>query len=188
MLNFGGSRTFSGKIGNEVINRNAAGEWEGRLYSVAAGLSYEVALGRFRLRPGASLDYYRLSEDGYSETGGGDAMNLKVGGRTSDELAAEASLTAGYDVGSLKRDGGWFRVEVEGGRRHILGGAIGETVARFGTGPSFILSPEDRSDGWVGKLRLLGGTTDFSLGGEFSAEEQQGRAAVAFRLGLQAPF
>ena len=45
--------------------------------------------------------------------------------------------------------------------------------------------PEQREDGWIGRLRLLGGSPGFHVGGEFSAEEQQGRAAIAFRASLQ---
>jgi uncharacterized protein with beta-barrel porin domain len=183
---FDGSRTFSAKLGSETVTRTATGEWDGQLYSLAGGLSYEIPLGRLSLRPAASIDYYRLSEDGYSEKDGGNAMNLVIEDRTSDELAAEATLTAGYDLGGLKREDSWFRAEIEGGRLQILGGSIGDTVARIGTGPAFTLLPETRKDGWVGRLRLLGGNSDFSVGGEFGAEEQQGRAAVSFRVGLQA--
>jgi hypothetical protein len=183
---FDGTRTFTGTMGSETVTRTASGDWDGQLYSLAAGLSYEIPLGRLSLRPAASLDYYRLSEDGYTEKDGGDAMNLIIGDRTSDEFAAEATLTAGYDFGNLDRSKGWFRAELEGGRRQILGGSIGETVARFGSGSSFTLLPEDREDGWVGRLRLLGGISEFSVGGEFGAEEQQGRAAISLRVGLQA--
>jgi hypothetical protein len=185
-ISFDGSRTFTGRLGNETISRTATGAWDGQLYSTAAGLSYEIALGRLSLRPAASIDYYRLSEDGYTEKDGGNALNLSVEQRTSDEAAVEATLTAGYDLGSLKRDGGWFRFELEGGRRQIVAGSIGETVARFGTGAAFTLLPETRKDGWVGRLRLLGGNQDFSVGGELGAEEQQGRASVSARIGFVA--
>jgi len=186
MINFEGARTVTGKLGNEIVSRTADGKWDGRLYSVSGGFSYGVSTGRLSFRPALALDYYRLSEDGYTETGGGDAMNLTVDKRTSDEFAGEASLTIGYDFWRRSGDGTGLRAEIEGGRRQILGGSIGETVARFGSGSDFTLLPEERSDGWVGKVRLMGGNSDFSIGGEFNAEEQQGRAAVAFRIGLQA--
>jgi hypothetical protein len=188
---FSGTRTFSGAIGSEAVTRTAHGEWDGKLYSAAAGVSYELTAGRISLRPLLALDYYRLTEDGYSETGGGNAFDLIVDERTSDEFAGEASLTLGY---ALKQPTGtssnWMRVELEGGRRQILGGEIGATTARFGTGTPFTLQPESRSDGWTGKLRLAGGSSDFSLGGEIGAEQQQGqgRAAVAGRLTLQMGF
>jgi uncharacterized protein with beta-barrel porin domain len=184
MVGFDGRRVFTGTIGSEPVTRTSNGKWDGKLYSAAAGLSYELELGRLVLRPGASVDYYRLNEDGYSETGGGNAMDLTVGKRTGDELAGEATLTAGYRFGSLDMKRGWFRAELEGGRRQILGGAVGETIARFGTGTPFTLLPEARSDGWLGRLRLLGGGEGFTVGSEFSAEQQQGRSAIAFRVGL----
>jgi uncharacterized protein with beta-barrel porin domain len=188
-ISFEGTRTFTGTLGKEVVQRTAKGAWDGKLYSTAAGVSYEFQAGRLSLRPLAALDYYRLSEDGYTEAGGGTALNLTVDKRTSDELAAEASLTLGYDIDARTSDGGgWLRAEIEGGRRQIIGGDIGTTTARFGTGTAFTLLPKDRGDGWTGKLRVIGGSSDFSLGGEIGAEEQQGRAAVAGRISLQFGF
>jgi hypothetical protein len=133
----------------------------------------------------ASVDYYRLSEDGYVEEGGGDAFNLTVDSRTSDEFALNATLTAGYDFGRREAGAGWLRTELEAGRRQILGGSLGATTARFADGDPFTLLPEDRTDGWVGRLRVVGGQGGFQLGGEASAEEQLGRAAVAFRVSLR---
>lgn len=188
-IGFDGKRHFAGTTaGGEAVTRTAKGEWDGTLFSAAAGLSYEARMGRLTLRPAASVDYYRLKEKDYSETGGGAAFNLIVEERTSDELAANATISLGYDFASLKPEEGWFRVELEGGRRQILGGELGETTARFATGPSFTLTPEDRTDGWVGRVRLLGGNDDFQIGGEFGAEEQQGRAALAGRATLQVGF
>ncbi len=181
IVDFRGSRTFTG----EDVTRTATGEWNGRLYSAAAGLSYEHGFGRLSLRPLASIDYYRLSENGYAETGGGDAFNLIVDGRTSDEFALNATLTAGYDFGRREAGAGWLRTELEAGRRQILGGALGTTTARFDGGDPFTLEPEDRTDGWVGRLRVVGGNGSFSVGGEASAEEQLGKAAVAFRVSLR---
>ena len=188
-IGFDGQRHFAGTTaGGEAIARTAEGDWDGTLVSAAGGFSYEARMGRVTLRPAASVDYYRLKEEGYAETGGGAAFNLIVSKRTSDELAADATLSVGYDLGSLKPDEGWFRVELEGGRRQILGGELGDTVARFGTGPAFTLEPEDRTNGWVGRVRLLGGNEDFRIGGEFAAEEQQGRAALAGRASLLVGF
>ena len=183
-----GNRTFTAMVAGTPVTRTATGDWNGNLFSAMAGVSYEHSFGRFSLRPAVSIDYYRLSEDGYAETGGGAAMDLTVDDRTSDESAVEATLTAGYDIMAKDPESGWLRAEIEGGRRQLIGGELGKTTARFGTGNPFTLNPEERTDGWVGKLRLMGGNEDFSLGGEFSAEEQQNRAAVAFRATLQFAF
>lgn len=183
-LQMDADRVFRGAtVAGKTVTRAATASWDGKLYSGAAGASYELTLGRFALRPMLSVDYYRLSEDGYVEKGTGAGGNLTVAKRTSDEFAGTASATLGYLFG--RTDAGWLRVELEGGRRQILGGSLGDTVARFGNGQNFTLTADDRTDGWLGRLRVLGGNPGFTLGGEASAEEQQGRAALSFRATLQ---
>lgn len=176
-IGFNGSRHF--ESGNVV--RTAEGDWSGKLVSAVAGGSYELRFNRFTLRPAASIDYYRLKEDGYSETGGGDAFDLIVDSRTSKELTASGNITAGYDFGSLHREDGWMRVELEGGRRQIIGGSLGDTTAHFTGGQDFTLVADKRTSGWTGRARLLGGTESFRVGGEFGAEQQQNHVAISLR-------
>lgn len=176
-IGFSGSRHFA----DGSVTRNAVGDWDGALYSATAGLSYQMQMGRFSLRPAIGIDYYRLKEDGYSETGGGDAFNLTVLDRSSDETTANGTLTAGYDLGSLNREDGWVRVELEGGRRQIVGGSLGDTIAYFKDGAQFTLVADDRTNGWTGRARLYGGNDTFRVGGEFGAEEQQNHVAISFR-------
>ena len=187
-VGFKGRRHFIGQIGNENVTRDTRGKWNGMLVSAAGGASYETRFGRISLRPAVSIDYYRLHEKGYTENGGGAAFDLIVGKRTSDELAANGTLAVGLNFGDNQRESGWFRTEVEGGRRQIVGGNLGKTTARFASGQAFTLTPEDRTNGWVGRLRLLGGNAGFTAGGEFSAEEQQGHASVAFRASINLGF
>ena len=176
-ITFDGTRNFAS---GDVV-RTANGNWNGNLYSATAGASYQFQMGRFGLRPAVGVDYYRLKEDGYSETGGGDAINLTVLGRTSDELTANGTVTAGYDFGSLNKEDGWLRLELEGGRRQIVGGSLGDTTASFAGGDRFTLVSEDRTNGWTGRARLHGGNDTFRVGGEFGAEEQQNHVAISFR-------
>jgi uncharacterized protein with beta-barrel porin domain len=185
-IDFSGTREFSGQTGTEVVTRTADGQWGGKLYSATGGASYEGAVGRLTFRPILSIDYYRLTEDAYAETGGGTAFNLSVDQRVSDELAGNASLAVGLAFGS--KEDGWFHAEVEGGRRQILGGELGATTARFTGGQSFTLVPDARTSGWIGRLRASGGTEGFRIGAEVGGEEQQGRAAVSLRATLQLGF
>ncbi|MBZ6377851.1 autotransporter domain-containing protein [Pacificimonas flava] len=187
-VSYDSERGFTGDLDGETISRTADGEWDGWLYSASGGLSYDFRAGRFSLRPAATLDYYRLDESGYSEAGGGDAFNLTVEDRSSDELAATGRLVAGLMFGGDRPGGGWMRVEAEGGRRQILSGSLGDTVASFEGGDEFTLAAEERTDGWVGGLRLVGGDDLFTLGGEINAEEQQGRYAIAGRVSLRVGF
>ncbi|HEX8388711.1 MAG TPA: autotransporter outer membrane beta-barrel domain-containing protein, partial [Sphingomonas sp.] len=144
---------------------------------------YQGGVGRFTFRPKAQIDYHRLNEDGYTEKGGGKALDLTVDKRKSDELSGEAALALGVVFGEA--DAGWFQAELEGGRREILSGGLGATTARFADGKPFTLTPEERTSGWLARLRGIGGTEYFRLAGELSGEEQQGRAAVAARVTLQ---
>jgi uncharacterized protein with beta-barrel porin domain len=171
------------------VTRSADGKWKGQLYSGSAGVSYEAHAGRLSFRPNASIEYYKLHEKGYTESGGGDAYDLTVRARNSNEAAANAMLALGYDfMRSDDQDSGWLRLELEGGRRQILSGSVGDTVASFGSGTPFTLTAEDRTSGWRGGLRLLGGGSSVTFFAEANAEQQQGNVSVGGRLGLSLGF
>lgn len=189
IIDFSGTRRFAQMVAGKQVERIAKGEWSGDLYSAAAGIAYEARLGkRLVLRPTAMIDYYRLDESGYAETGGGDAFNLTVDKRSSDELAVGGTLVAGYELGSLMPGDVWLRAEIEGGRRQIVGGSLGETTARFKGGDAFTLLADARSDGWTGAVRLVGGQDGFRMAGEIGAEEQYERIALAARVSLRVGF
>jgi uncharacterized protein with beta-barrel porin domain len=183
-VHFDNTRSFSGAVTDGTVSRTADAKWNGRLYSGSAGLSYERRMGRFSLRPNASIEYYKLKEKGYAETGGGDAVNLTVASRSSDEAAVNALLSAGYDLMGTGPDDTWLRLELEGGRREILGGSLGNTVASFKGGDPFTLTPEDRSSGWRGAVRAVGGGPNLNFVAEANAEQQQGQTGLGGRLGL----
>jgi len=184
-VNFDSKRHFSASSQSGAVTRESEGKWNGRVFSGSGGLSYEAHAGRLNIRPNASLEYYKLNEDGYTETGGGDGFDLTVRSRKSDETAANAMLAFGYDIDRADADSeGWFRVELEGGRRQILSGSIGETVASFGTGTAFTLLPEQRESGWRGGLRLLGGGSMLNFGAELNAEQQQGDVSIGGRVAV----
>ena len=181
---FTGTRHFQGSIGDEAVARDTEGKWNGNLLSASSAVAYEMRFGRFTLRPVAAVDYYRLHEGGYTENGGGKAVDLTVDSRNSDELAVSATLVAGLNFGDRTYVENWFRIETEGGRRQIVGGGLGDTTARFAGGDAFTLRAEDRTNGWIGRLRAVGGSGGFRLVGEIGAEQQQGRASVSARAGV----
>lgn len=169
--------------------RFAVADWSGDLYSLAGGLAYEMDIGRVSLRPSVSVDYYNLKEDGYTETEGGDAFNLIVEDRDSDELALNTTLAAALNFGDTDPDGIWFRAEVEGGYRQIIGGDLGNTTARFKDGDAFTLSPDTRTDGWLAGFRLVSGSRNLLVAGEVSAEEQlRDHVSIGVRLSLRVGF
>jgi hypothetical protein len=188
-VDFKSHRRFDGMDGTDKVLRNAEGKWNGKVYSGTTGLSYKLELGNFSLRPQASVDYYHLHEGHYAEDGGGVGVDLIVDGRTSDEFAANGAVALGYNFFDDTADeGGFFRGEIEGGRRQLIGGSLGNTTAHFTGGQSFTLTPEDRTSGWTGAVRLKGGTHAYTISGEFSGEQQQNRVSVALRAGLQIGF
>jgi hypothetical protein len=155
-LNFDGKRFFNGVVDGDEVTREAKGDWKGTMYSATAGVAYDAQFGSFSIRPTATIEHYSLKEKGYTETGGGDAFDLIVDSRKSDETAATGTLNFGYAIKqSRDNDDGWMRVELEGGRRQILSGKLGDTTAHFVDGTAFTLVAEERTSGWLGGLRLI---------------------------------
>jgi hypothetical protein len=189
LVNFGGRRTFAGTVGAKAIEKTAESDWNGLLVTATAGVAYEGRTGNLVFRPAAAIEYISLDEDGHTEQGGGDALDLIVADRKSDELAANGGLTVGLDFigygGGLVRqrstDRSWFRVEAEGGWREIVAGSLGATTARFEDGTPFTLDPEQTASGWYARLRANGGSSLFEVGGEVGAEDRHDRTALSLR-------
>ena len=187
-VDFDSKRFFMGTDLQGDVQKTSEGEWNGRLATASGGLSYAIPAGRLHIRPSLSLDYYRLSEKGYQEKGGGDALDLTVDRRKSDELVLNTGLALAYDLGSVEDGMGQPRFELEGGRRQILSGDLGVTSARFKGGDKFTLTPEDRTSGWTGAARLVGGIAGLRIGGEANFEERQNNVVVGVRAFLAAAF
>ena len=180
-----GTRVFRADTGAETLEKTMRGKWDGTLWSASGAIAHDGRLGGLTFRPAVAVDYYKLKEDGYTETGGGDALDLTVADRSSDELAVTGTVTMGLEFGGRDEYDGWTRFELEAGRREIVGGSLGATVASFKDGDLFTLVPEERKSGWVGRLRGIAGNSAFQVGGEISAEEQQNHVGWAFRASLK---
>jgi len=188
-INFDGARFFAGTINGVNILREARGKWDGRLYSGTAGVSYDAQFGALSVRPNIGIEHYSLKEKSYDETGGGDAFNLHVDSRTSNETAVVAMMALGYDLfGGDPKAEAFARIELEGGRREILSSKLGKTTAQFNDGTPFTLTPEDRTSGFLGALRLIGGGSGFAITAEVNAEQQQHEVSLGGRLGVQFAF
>ncbi|BBB11751.1 autotransporter outer membrane beta-barrel domain-containing protein [Sphingopyxis sp. FD7] len=180
-----GTRIFRAEAGAEDIEETMKGKWDATLWSASGSVAYDTRVGGLTLRPMVAVDYYKLQEDGYQETGGGDALDLTVLDRDSDELAVTGTVTLGLEFGGADEYDGWTRFELEGGRRQIVSGTLGATTASFKDGTPFTLIPDDRTSGWVGRLRGIAGNSAFQVAGELSAEEQQSHVGWAFRASLR---
>jgi hypothetical protein len=188
-VNFDERRTLAGKYGDKSIERTAEARWNGTLTTLMGGASYELGSDAFFIRPMVGVDYVGLSEEAHSSTGGGKGLDLAVEKRSSDEFAANGGVAVGVDFyGSRRGDQNWLRVEGEGGWREIVGGGLGDTVARFGDGPSFTLAPEQTASGWFARLRAMGGSEMFEIGGELGAEDRHDNTALTMRGSLRIGF
>ncbi|WP_417596267.1 autotransporter outer membrane beta-barrel domain-containing protein [Parasphingorhabdus sp.] len=184
-INFEGSRFFIGTLDGEKFSKTMTADWDGTLWSASGAVSHDLRSGNFSIRPTVAVDYYKLKEDGYAETGGGDALDLTVAERNSDELAVSGTVALGLDFGGEDQYDGWYRFELEGGRRQLVDGVLGVTVAQFNNGTPFTLVPEERESGWIGRLRAVAGNSGIQVGGEVSVEEQQNHAAISVRASLR---
>ena len=187
-LSFDGKRFFRSTVGGQEIEREIQGKWNGNLFSASAIASQELWAGGFFVRPSAGVEYYSLSEDSYQEEGGGDALDLAVDKRKSDELAVNGLLIAGFEMGANESYDGYFRFEAEAGRRQIVGGSLGKTSASFTGGEAFVLTPEERQSGWVGRARAIGGDSSFRIAGEVGAEEREDKVGISARASIALGF
>lgn len=183
-LSLDGTRFFRSDATGTLVERTMESKWKGSLVSATANASHQFWAGSFYIRPGATVEYYSLKEKGHQEQGGGDALDLTVNSRKSDELAVNGLLAFGIEFGPEYKDSGYFAIEGELGRRQIVGGSLGKTVAHFTDGDDFTLTPEDRESGWLARLRAIGGGPGMRFIGEVGGEQREGRAALNVRVGL----
>ena len=183
-VSFNGERKFFADATGNAIERTMEAKWNGNLATASALVSREWWAGSLFIRPSVGIEYYRLSEDGYEEKGGGEALDLSVEKRTSDEAAVNGLFAIGYEWGASRRDEGYFRLELEAGRRQIVGGSLGDTTARFEDGDSFVLEPEERDSSWVGRIRGIGGSQGLRFAGEVGTEERENKLGLSARASL----
>lgn len=168
------------------LNKSAKSDWSGVTFAAHAGLSYLAQFGRFFVKPQASADYFMLKEDGRTEAGGGEAMDLSIDERSSNQLSAFAGLTLGARFG--EESAFVWVPELTAGWRQAVGDGVDVTTARFvAGGPAFSLAAPDLSGGGpVLRLALRGQGEffDFAVegGGEFrdDYEAYDGRVVVRF--------
>lgn len=162
------------RLAAENLSVESKADWNGWTVDAHAGASYAVTLGRFYARPSASLDYIRLSEQGYRESGGGAGFDLQVEDRKGDLLTGEAALALGANFG----DETIWSPELKLGWRERLAGDPGRTTARFEGGEAFTLDPEQPFDKALTArlgVRIASSSLLFSLdgGGAFEGDYQE---------------
>ncbi|WP_293372892.1 autotransporter domain-containing protein [Phenylobacterium sp.] len=165
----------------QAVSRAANGEWSAFGVNARAAASYEAHLGRsVYIRPQGSIEYMRLAEGAYTETGGGDAMDLSVASRTSSRLSAFAGVAVGALYGPDKSWG----PEALIGYKAVASENLGVTTARFvAGGDAFTLRSDDISgQGLAAHFSLKGenGSGGFAL--ETGAEARDGLNIFDLRM------
>jgi hypothetical protein len=172
--------------GSTVFSGLADGHWSGWGVVSRARVSYEQSWNSLYLRPQAGVDYMRLSEDAYTETGGG-AIDLSVDSRTSSEFSAFAGLAIGA---VFNQQGGSWGPELTLGYRDVVNHGDGLTTARFVSGgPSFTVGPEDISGGGgVARLSLKSESAWGAVSLEGGAEMRDGLDIYDAKLAVHLLF
>lgn len=142
------------------VQKDVLGDWSGLLATGRLGAAYDWQAGAMYLRPDISVDYVFLREGGYTETGGGGAIDLQVDGRSSYQAAAEVGVAWGARFGRTFRWGPELRVAY----RARLAGGLSDTTARFVSVPGqpFTLSSIEQEKGVMVVMAGIKGSGAYS--------------------------
>ena len=182
----GGYATFDStrSLVAENLYLNNQSSWNGFTLALAGGASYERNFGRLNIRPEVYAEYFGLSEDAHTETGGGSGFDLEIDERTGHIFSTVAAVNVGYGFG----ENGWIRPELRLGWRQNVSVDAGETIARFTSGTSkYTLSPASiEGGGPLAGIRLAVGNDLGML--TVSADAEMIEDYVRYTLLLRASF
>jgi hypothetical protein len=170
-----------------AFDRTATAEWTGYHYAGAARLSRDFEMGRWYLRPSVSVDYLRLFESAFSETGGGQGIDLIIDDRESSTFSSTASLTAGARFGS---NASWWSPQVRVGYRNDFGSEDAITTARFsGYQNEFSFRSENLpGSGLILGLALQAGSNYSTFSLDYDADMRDGFIRHTARLVVRLVF
>lgn len=104
-------------------------EWSGWHTSASARIGRDIAFtDNWYVRPAFSVDYLRLTENAYTETGGGIGVDLSVGDRESTSFSSTALMTLGA---RFENTNSWWSPTVRVGFRNEFADSNAETTASF---------------------------------------------------------
>ncbi|MBL4616184.1 MAG: autotransporter domain-containing protein [Robiginitomaculum sp.] len=155
------------------IERETTGSWLGYHISSTARLSKDFNFNNWLFSPSVSLDYLRLTEEGYKETGGGVGLDLALDSRVSENLSATATFTVGRRFGNERS---WWSPRLRAGIRNDMIGDPTITSARFvGFNDRFSLTEEQLAKtGLLFGLSFTAGSRYTSFGFDFDADIRDG--------------
>ncbi|MGA9659739.1 MAG: autotransporter outer membrane beta-barrel domain-containing protein, partial [Asticcacaulis sp.] len=166
------------------VSHLAKADWNGFSYSGGGGISYEYKSGGLGFVPQILADYYALSENKHSETGGGDYFDLNIDKRDSHMLSTTALLNVNYNRY-------FIRPEIWVGYKQNVSAEIADTVTSFMLTPDapFTLTGGDiEGGGPIAGFRLSADNqySYFSLEGEY--EQMDAYTNISFSLRTRFQF
>ncbi|RKR03029.1 autotransporter family protein [Maricaulis maris] len=112
-----------------AFDASPSADWTGWHTSASARIARDIAVTeRWYVRPAFSVDYLRLSESSYVETGGGVGVDLSVGDRETTSFSGTGLLTLGARFSSTNS---WWSPTVRVGFRNEFADSDSETTASF---------------------------------------------------------
>lgn len=187
----GGYNSFD-QVRNVVIgdfSEAADASWSGNHLNASIRGGYDMALSeKLWIRPAFSVDYLRLNEDGYTETGlPNSAIALDVAKRTSELAGATAMLNVGYNMEGRRT---WIRPAVRVGyRNEFINDGISTDFGFVGRDiRSTVVSEAFPSDGFLLGFSVAAGTGYSSFGFDFDSDIRDGFVRHTGRVVLRMIF
>ncbi len=178
-------QTRNVRIGN--FDESTDGSWSGSHVNASIRGGYDIDVGeKYWMRPAFSLDYLRLKENAYTETGNA-AIALDVDGRTSELAGASAMLNVGAFFEGRRT---WLRPSLRFGYRNEFVNDGVTTSYGFSnrTMRSTLVSEAFPSDGFLVGFSLAAGSEYSSFGFDFDSDIRDGFIRHTGRVVLRMIF
>jgi len=156
-----------------TVQRTSNADWSAFHLASTTRLSRDYQFGKWLFSPSVSIDFLRLSEEAYTETGGGIGLDLSIDRRVTENISATAAITAGRRFGS---DASWWAPRLRAGVRNDLRGDGALTTARFaGFDERFTVRAEDLpSTAILFGFSLTAGSRYTSFGFDYDVDLRDG--------------
>jgi len=170
-----------------VFDQTSMADWTGYHYAASARFARDFEMGRWYARPSLSIDYLRLYESAYSETGGGQGIDLIIDDRESSTFSSTASFTLGGLYGTPSN---WWSPQFRAGFRNDFGTDVAVTNARFsGYNNEFSFRSEDLpGSGFILGFALQAGSNYSTFSFDYDADLRDGFVRHTARLVLRLVF
>lgn len=118
------------------LNRIAVGKWSGYQYNGSVEAGYLIRRGLYEMGPYARLSYLNITENAYTETGGGLGVDLNVDERTGKSLRGSAGFVVNRNI-PLSFDS-YIEAQFRGGfTREFMNDPVAVSARFASGGPTF---------------------------------------------------